>query len=363
MIGWLPFRIALLGCISLLIGGVIVRAQSIDTTDPTVGRIILINPQKPRGKLRVEYGEGVGPVDATAGMLIRRGDLLTLAATARATIICGNGSKHDLIPGPQGCPCTTPCTAEVCGIMYGQTTIRSTRGGETINSSFPVIISPRKTLLFNRRPTIRWAPAAGSNEGITYKVSLYGENRKLIWSRETVSKLELVYPDEVPSLTPGQTYLVVVSTDDSSSEQENVPGIGFTMLEADKVLSINKAKARIQKLKLPEAQTQFLTANLYSSEELYAEAIDEIESVSKIMKEPAVIRMLGDLYLAVGLNREAEKRYLEALTLQPKNDLKEQAITLMELAQAYENLGILDQAAIRLGEAIKIYERLKNRQW
>ncbi len=360
MIGQSLLRVTLLGCISLLVGVSIVRAQSTDTTNPTVGRIILIKPPKPRGKLRVEFGKGVDPVDATEGRLIRRGDLLTLEASAEATIICGNGNTYNLIPGPQGCPCTSPCTTKVCGIMYGNTIIRSMRGGETNNSSFPVIISPRKTLLFSRRPTIRWAPVAGSNEKTKYKVTLYGENKRLIWSRETVSKSVLVYPDNAPSLIPGQTYLVVVSTDGKSSEQEDVPDTGFVLLKADKILPLSKEKTKIQKLNLPKAQTQFLTANLYSDEGLYAEAINEVESASKTMKEPAVIRMLGDLYLTVGLNREAEKRYLEALTLQPKNDLEEQAMTQVGLAQAYENLGVVDQAAIRLSEAIKIYERLGN---
>jgi hypothetical protein len=360
MIGRSLLHIVLLGCISLLIGGEIVRAQSTDNTNPTVGRIILIKPPKPRGKLRVEYGKGFDSVDATEGMLIRRGDLLTLKATAKAQIICGNGNKYDLIPGPQGCPCTDPCTTKICGLMYDDKLTHSMRGGDTNNSSFPVIISPRKTLLLNKRPTIRWSPVAGSNKRTKYKVSLYGENRKLIWSRVTGSKPELAYPYKKPSLTPGQTYLVVVSTDGKSSELENVPGIGFALLKADKALSLNKAKAKIQKLNLPEAQTQFLTANLYLDEHLYAEAIDEVERASGTMKEPAVVRMLGDLYLVVGLNREAEKRYLEALTIQPKNDLEEQAMTQMRLAQSYENLGISDQAIIRLDEAIKIYERLGN---
>jgi hypothetical protein len=48
------------------------------------------------------------------------------------------------------------------------------------------------------------------------------------------------------------------------------------------------------------------------------------------------------------------------MSLQEEDALEERALTQMGLAYAYENLGITDQASMRLREAIKAYERLGN---
>jgi tetratricopeptide (TPR) repeat protein len=62
--------------------------------------------------------------------------------------------------------------------------------------------------------------------------------------------------------------------------------------------------------------------------------------------------------MVIGLNREAEKMYLEALRLQDSSDLEAVAVTQKSLAQTCENLGIFDQAVSRLQEAIRVYELL-----
>src|SRR6185295_9573216 len=108
-----------------------------------------------------------------------------------------------------------------------------------------------------------------------------------------------------------------------------------------------------KRLRLPETQTRFLIANLYAAKELYAEAIEQLEALYPRMKEPAVVRMLGDLYAVIGLNREAEKKYLEALDLTPANDLDGLGAIQKDLARVYESLGILDRAIAGLAEAKK----------
>lgn len=124
---------------------------------------------------------------------------------------------------------------------------------------------------------------------------------------------------------------------------------------------MSAAEKALQQKNLSETETRFLVANLYASKELYAEAIDQLEALSKTLQEAPVIRMLGDLYLRVGLNREAEKQYLNALSLMAANDVEGQASIQYGLAQAYESLGNYDLTIAKLGEAIKAYATLENR--
>jgi len=341
------------------IGGV--SAQSGDTTGPTSGRIILIEPKEPKGALKVLQAKGVDPVNAAEGMLIRRGYLLTLDPTAKATVICGDGKKRELAPGPHGCPCTKPCTPEVCGIRYDGSTIGSTRGPDTEKGTFPIVISPRKTMLRNLRPTIRWAPIAGAKESTAYNVTLYGDGMEVIWTKEVASETKLNYPDKEPPLTPGRTYKVVVTSDGLSSQQDHSPGLGFTTLTPDQARRLADEEIGRRQLGLPEAQTRFLVSNLFAARELYSEAIEQLQDLYTTMKEPAVVTMLGDLYATIGLSREAEKKYLESLGMTPANDLDALGLTEKKLARVYENLGSFDQAIARLREAIKVYRRLGNR--
>jgi hypothetical protein len=355
-----PARLALLIGILLSCGIGVVIAQSRDS-DPILGRIILIEPQKTKGALKVKQGKRVAPISAVEGMLVRRGYLLILNPTARATIICGDGKKRELAPGPQGCPCKKPCTPEVCGIRYDGSTIGATRGPDTDAGLFPVVISPRKTMLLDLRPTIRWAPIAGAKESTTYNVTLYGDGMKVIWTKEVPSETLLTYPDKEPSLTPGETYKVVVTSGGLSSQQDRSPGLGFTTLTVDHSRALADEETNRKQLGLPETQTRFLVSNLFAARELYSEAIEQLEDLYTTMREPAVARMLGDLYATIGLNREAEKKYLETLSLTPENDLDERGMIGKNLAQVYENLGMFDRAIVRLQDARRAYQRLRNR--
>jgi hypothetical protein len=315
---------------------------------------------EPKGALKVQQAKRVAPVSAAEGMLVRRGYVLILSPTSRAIVLCGDGKKRELGPGLQGCPCTQPCTPEVCGIRYGGSTLGVTRGPDTDNGVFPIVISPRKTMMRNLRPTIRWAPIAGAKENTTYTVTLYGDNMKPVWTKDVVSETRLTYPDKEPPLTPGQTYKIVVTSEGISSQQDHSPGLGFTTFTADQARRLADEEKKKKQLELSETQTRLLVANLYVARESYSEAIEQLEDLYKTTKESEVVRTLGDLYAAIGLNREAEKKYLEALTLTSADDLDGLGVTQKSLAQVYDNLGIFDQAIARLREAMKIYRRLGN---
>lgn len=360
-LSWLLTRFVLLLSVFLVCAIGVLNAQSGDTAGPTSGRIMRIEPQKTKGALKVKQGKRLAAINAVEGMLIRRGYILILNPKARATVVCGDGKNRELAPGPQGCPCTRPCTPEVCGIHYDGSTIGATRGPDTEKGTFPVVVSPRKTMLLNLRPTIRWAPIAGAKESDTYRVTLYGDGMELIWTKEVASETRLTYPDKEPSLTPGRTYKVVVTSNGLSSEQDHSPGLGFTTFSVGQAQALADEEIKRRQLGLPETQTRFLICNLFAARELYSEAIEQAQDILAITKQPAVALMLGDLFAAIGLNREAEKEYLEVLSLTPADDLETVGSTTRSLAKVYENLGIYDRAIARLKEARRAYQRLRNR--
>jgi CHAT domain/TPR repeat len=84
-----------------------------DITNDSCGRIVLIEPKEPKGMLLIQVSKGLAPVPATEGMLVHKGSLLILASAARATIVCADGRKHELAPGPQGCPCGGTSSGQV----------------------------------------------------------------------------------------------------------------------------------------------------------------------------------------------------------------------------------------------------------
>jgi len=350
-------QFALLVSIHLFLGAGSVSAQSRDRSDPISGRVVLIEP---KGGLKIRQSKRAGLMNATEGMLVRRGYLLILDPVAKATIVCGDRKKRELAPGPQGCPCTQPCTPAICGIRYEGSTIRATRGPDTNDSAFPVVISPRRTLVGNLRPAIRWAPVAGAKADTTYNVTLYGEGMRVVWARDVISETRLAYPETEPPLAAGQTYKVVVTTNGLSSQQDRSPDLGFITLTADQASLLAAEEIKARQLGLPETQTRFLIANLHASRELYSEAIEQLENCDPARENPAVISLIGDLYAEIGLNREAEKKYLQALALTPANDLDGLGSNHRNLATVYENLGEFDHAIAQLKEAITVYRRLRN---
>lgn len=355
------------GLIALLIFGVLIGAESLafaQTPDPQTGTIVDIQPRQPTGKLKVKQ-KGGGPADATVGMPVRRGYLLTLASGAGATVVCADNSKHELETGPQACPCVAN------NVIEDGSGIPRPRGADTRDSSFPVIIAPRVTSLLTGRPALRWSAVLKTGTAPKYRVRVVTDDEVLVWERAGIQSTSMPYPADEPELAPGY-YLLVVSTPSGSSTKERGVDLGFTVLprcpsQASQDVGspcqekIREGEKRIRALRLPDDSTHLLIANLYAANRLYAEATAELEAISATARTPAVARRLGDSYASVGLNREAEKLYLEALSLpEMAKDTEARALTLRSLALTYEGLLDWDQARARYEEAISAYEKLRD---
>jgi predicted negative regulator of RcsB-dependent stress response len=116
---------------------------------------------------------------------------------------------------------------------------------------------------------------------------------------------------------------------------------------------------RIRSLGLPSLPTTFLAAIVLRSREFYADAISTLERVSSQTQEPAVFRTLGETYLATGLTRLAEQRYVTALTLSEKSaDVDGAAQCADVLGEIYASLGNTPEALKRWTAAASAYDRI-----
>ena len=288
------------------------------------------------------------------GTSLRRGDLLRVEASSRATVVCADLTKRDVMSGFSGVPCHASRPKKVLIELRGST-IFPTRSYEL--PSFPIVVSPRKTKLLNPRPALRWAPVVGAT---AYKVIVSGPN--LEWMAVS-SKTEIVYPENAPDLKAGNDYRLIVEANGRSSREESIPGLGFTLLPGGEAKEVRREAQRIHEMGLPDAPTRLLIAYLYASLDLNAEAIEELEKLPKTLSEPSPVRLLGDLYLAVGLNRRAEERFVLALELSQKaKDDEGQALAHEALGLIYLGLGNKGEATRHLKSALESYKKLEDQQ-
>ena len=290
------------------------------------------------------------------GMVLRRGDLLRRDGGAQAKVACADLTLADASDGTEG----VPCKADTAVISDPATGSRVTAARSNTPADIPIVISPRRTRLLNPRPILRWTPVQGVS---SYTVSVQADTT--LWTTTVDGATEVQYPDSAPALAPGTSYKVIVAGGGRSSEDKLVPDLGFTIASADETNEINTAKARIKSLGLSDGATQFLTAILYATrkqetrDNYNAEAIEQLESLATTLKEPAVQRMLGNLYLKIGLLTLAEERYTQANALSKQvNDIEGQATELQTLGTIYELLGNKDEAIKRLQDAITWYQKI-----
>lgn len=321
---------------------------------PTTGSIVYVEPA---GKLKVRQRNSKVLADATPGMLVRRSYLLYLDAGARAAVRCADGSLHQLRPDQQGCP----CVASSAGETYNHYSSPRTSGVDTEASAFPVVISPRRTLLFTTRPTIRWSPVAASSQGlpVEYQVGIYGAEMRPVWEKTVSSLTEMEYPAGVESLTRGGVYKVIVKGAGRSSDDETTAWLGFAVMTDEQAKDLSDAEARIRSLNLPAAEAQLSISDLYAARGLSSEAIEKLNTLKGTLNQPWVLLMLGDLYAGEGLHREAIAQYNGTLALlQACNDPEARALALAGLVRSYLFMGKFKEADSVLPEAVNAYQAL-----
>lgn len=182
---------------------------------------------------------------------------------------------------------------------------------------------------------------------------------RLQWSIKTTST-EITYPADAPRLQPGVSYKLIVQAGQRNSSEEGLAELGFRLINSADAEQLHRAEARINALAIGKNAREFLLAHLFAAHGLYAEAIERLEALPSTVKEPAVARLTGDLYLATGLAWYAEEKLLKALELSRKrSDLEGQAIVGRTLALLYSDvIGNAQEADAQGKKALSLYQKL-----
>ncbi|MEG4623717.1 tetratricopeptide repeat protein [Microcoleus sp. w1-18aA5] len=221
----------------------------------------------------------------------------------------------------------------------------------------PYIISPRRTLLLNDRPKLRWNKVPGVNN---YTVSLVKGDRT-IWETN-VNGNEVVYPG-TPQLEPGFVYLLVVKAENGrTSDEEKLPDRSFRMLPTTQKQLVKGAIEQINSQKIAEKTKALQRAYFYIGSDLKSEAIETLEAlVAKGFREAIAYRKLGDLYWQEGVRLLAESNYLKAQELaSAAKDIGEQAQLEEALGELYGAIGEKQEALRWLMQAINSHKALGN---
>lgn len=228
-----------------------------------------------------------------------------------------------------------------------------------LDALIPYIISPRRTLLLNHRPKLRWNKVPGVN---TYNVSLVKGDRA-IWETK-VNGNEVVYPG-TPQLEPGFEYLLVVKAENSrTSEEEKLRDRSFRMLPTTEKQFLKGALEQIDDGKIADTTKALQRAYFYIGSDLKAEAIETLEAlVATGFQEAVAYRKLGDLYWQEGVTLLAESNYLKAHELASvAKDIGEQAQLEEALGEMYVAIGEKQEAVRWLTQAINSHKALGNTQ-
>ncbi len=290
----------------------------------------------------------------TVGTDIRQGDLVELSSGGFAKILCTDLTiwpiPAGVLSGANGCP------RRATFLLFDDLRVIELR------SKFrevPYIISPRRTRILNARPLIQWQ---GIPSASRYHVTVRGQG--LEWTKETTNTQ--VYYDG-PPLEDDVSYKVIVVAESEdlfapeiSSDDEGVPGLGFTLISEEEAALLQTQEETIRALNLlPEAEAIIL-ARIYSSFQLYQQAINTLEDLPSF-SYPATKLLLGDLYTLLQLPQIAQDHYQAGLTLAiTLEDLESQGYAYLQLAKIQEAIGNSDetQNTSLFDMAISIYREL-----
>ena len=314
-----------------------------------------------QGEVRLQQVITGQVVPASFGDGLWRGDVIVTEQDAQAEVLCSDGQSIEVAPN-QSVPVTCgetpdPVYQSVIVRIHGEQieALPSTRPTPSDNDNLPVVLSPRNTHLADGRPAIRWRAVEGA-EG--YEVVVSGPGGEL-W-RATAQGAELPYPEAQPPLGAEVGYLIQVTARMAQAEQPRPSEpVLVTVLSAAKVEQVSQFEAQIEGLGLSGESARFLRAAYYADQELYGEAIAALVSLAEETSAPLAHRLLGDVYLDVGLDDEAAQSYRQARELaQEQGNRPVQAETEVGLGHVAFAAGRFEEALSHYRTAQTLYQEL-----
>lgn len=304
---------------------------------------------------------------ASIGTIIEAGDLILPEQQANVTVRCLIDNTNWFVPSGVssglgvGCPTTTRRF--------------SVRGrGE---SDFLDFLNQRfvyATQVLNNKPVFRWSPV---DDNVNYVVQVEPHNPRsalsenVIWE-QVVSNTSVRY--QGPELNLSTDYRMIILVD-LGQGLKPISSLRFQKISND---TASQIQSTVQKTKSQDlrAEAEAITlAEIYQSvaktntqppdnSGLVLDAIISLEAVvSQGSKIAYIHRLLGDMYLQVGLLDDAEKLYLNVLDLaQVARDRHDRAAAQVGLANIAAVRGDRHKAKIWLRQAKISYTFLGSTQ-
>ncbi len=317
------------------------------------GQIIQI-----QGEVQIERSHG-SILSPTPGTYLYPGDQLLTANGGQVLVYCADSTQWLVSAGEtQLNRCIQQSEADKCNSILVDCPDR----GDKIawhKVPIPYIISPRRTALLNKQPTLRWNPVPGAT---SYTVTVEGvtpEGEVVNWTTQ-VSETQVV--SQLP-LNPGIEYLVIVQANPGASsldEPTRPGGLHFSVLDDTQAQSIQAKAAEISQQDWQDSAKALAQVQLYTENQLIAAAIALLEDlVASGVESAPIYRRLAELYLYdLALVPQANTYYTKAVALVDPNDLEEQAAGLEGLAQTQLALAQNDAAIRSFKLALDVYKQL-----
>jgi tetratricopeptide (TPR) repeat protein len=174
-----------------------------------------------------------------------------------------------------------------------------------------------------------------------------------------------VPPDQVPSLSAGNSYLLVVeAVGGKSSIDEGVESLSFTVLdptERERVQSlVQRLRSELVIVNADSTFVDFAQASFFFDLQLYAEARSLLENIhTRSDGTTATYMLLARVQYETGLTIAAATSYTHAYSLAVVTDeLEVQAYAAWQLGMIYRNLRQNEETQRWLDLAAEHYEKL-----
>jgi hypothetical protein len=284
-----------------------------------------------QGRVEVKSSRGGPAQRVTFGRTLERGDLVVIAAGSSASLLFNDGNpitlgeKSSMRIGGQvgGRAGNGPALS---GEVYASVSKFLTSGSRATglvaspalrsapaDEGSPFLLSPRRTVIMNDRPTFAWRAVSGATR---YKVTVSSAESGELWRRE-VEGVSLVFPADAAALARSAEYLweIEALSDVKSLRKENTV---FEVMSDARAHTVRENLVRINAsaggADLPAAQ--FLAGAYLSGLELFADATEQFVAMCGLMPAlPAPHAALGDVYSRIGLTDLAAAEYQQALAL------------------------------------------------
>jgi hypothetical protein len=273
--------------------------------------------------------------------LTKPGDLIKVLRSPSGRILCDGDSATKPLP-------LTPMVMDVpCSVLHDPVSGKGPGGWLDDRSRMampvvgaPVVLSPRRTLVRDSKPKLRWISTAGEDCRLTVR----GQN--LRWERKAAAnagRVQVLTYDG-PEFQPDISYKFIVASGELRSDAHDPGGLTFTLISPASLEQVAREEKLIRTQPVSEVVRAQLLAWMYARYGLNAEAIDSLEANADAAGSPEAQRLLGDLYGLIGLAGFARTAYEAALAKTPASDKFGQAESFTALAAIAELEGNFPKA-------------------